>query len=317
MSSPEWLRARLHAFFFTPANAVDLGVARFVFYGGTFVWLARSWGRPLPLPSEMAAWREFAPALWHPVAIHRWLPFVSLSAEALRWIGVSFLVSLALSALGLFTRITTACSLVLALVCLGYVNDFGFVDQQNNLTMLVLGGMAFGRTGDAFSLDAWFRRRSGTSVPLQPSGEYRWPIRFAALCLVLVYFSSAIAKLRESGFGWTRGEDLAWLITSHSLGDPSTLRFGVVPYAWALNVAKNTALCSLLAKSTLALELGAPLALLDRRAFAVTMFALFVMTASMSALMGVTFALTFSPVYAMEVPWASIRRRFMGRWIST
>lgn len=94
-----------------------------------------------------------------------------------------------------------------------------------------------------------------------PTPRSGWPLRLAALVVVTTYVAAGIAKLRIGGVDWVTGDVLRNLVAHDNLrkallGDTySPLGTAAVAHGW---------LFPPLAVATLAVELGAPLALVRR-----------------------------------------------------
>jgi hypothetical protein len=96
------------------------------------------------------------------------------------------------------------------------------------LTMLCL---LPSRWGDAWSVDAWWRRRGGQPAPAREAREYGYTIWLPGFVLGVALFAAAVAKLREGGAGWI----LNGTIKYHFLTDVANapvdwgLQFGLYP----------------------------------------------------------------------------------------
>jgi hypothetical protein len=104
-------------------------------------------------------------------------------------------------------------------------------------------------------------RRDRTAAGREPAddGRFGWPVRLAALVVVLTYTIAGLAKLRIGGLDWLDGDTLRNLVAHDNLrkallGDRhSPIGTRLVAHAWAFPP---------LAVATLAVELGAGVALL-------------------------------------------------------
>lgn len=138
---------------------------------------------------------------------------------------------------------------------LSYRNSWGMIFHTENLLVLHAGVLGVCGAADAWSLDA---RRAGGAIP--GSGfRYGWPLFALQWVLVLSYVAAGVAKLRASGFGWALGHELQSHVAFDALrklelgGTHSPLGAALVSHGWVF---------APLAWVTLAVELGAPLALL-------------------------------------------------------
>jgi hypothetical protein len=92
------------------------------------------------------------------------------------------------------------------------------------LALLCLGGS---RWSDAWSIDAWQRRRSGRPPVEGTPREYGYTIWIPGLVLGVVFAAAAVAKLRESGIAWI----LNGTVKYHFLSDARQ-----APVDWGLRV---------------------------------------------------------------------------------
>lgn len=152
---------------------------------------------------------------------------------------------------------------------LTYVNCWGVVLHTEHLLALHLLVLAA-----APAADVWARRvgpaeaasdgpGGGDRTAPAPAGRYGWPVRLVSLVTVLTYLLAGLAKLRASGWAWLDGD----VLRNHVAHD--NLRKAVLGSAWS---PVGGALVGAgwawppAAALTLAVELGAPLALVWPRA---------------------------------------------------
>lgn len=149
----------------------------------------------------------------------------------------------------------------LLLWVLSYRSSWGMVFHTENLLVLHVIALALAPAADAYALDARAARRAGAAPP-EPDGRYGWPIRLLCAITVTSYFIAGVTKLRNSGIEWATSDILRNYVAYDNvrkiaLGDThSPLGGALVRYPF---------LFPPLAFATLALELGAPLALFSRR----------------------------------------------------
>ena len=99
-------------------------------------------------------------------------------------------------------------------------------------------------------------------APSEPDGRYGWAIQLMCLLTVLTYFIAGQTKLRNAGFDWVTTDSLRNFIAYDNLrkaelGDSySFIGAALVAHGWLFKP---------LAAFTLAVELGAPLAMLGGR----------------------------------------------------
>ena len=153
-------------------------------------------------------------------------------------------------------RLAGPCFALLLLLVTTYRNCWGDVLHTENLLVLHVAILAIAPAADVWSAD----RRGDPAPP--PSARYGWPVRLLCVVTVLTYVVAGWAKLRNTGLDWAFEGVLRNHVANDNLrkvllGD-SHSPIG----AWAVG---QPWLFPQLAVATLAVELGAPLALLGRR----------------------------------------------------
>ena len=147
---------------------------------------------------------------------------------------------------------------LLLLWTLTYRNSWGMVFHTENLLVLHVVVLALSDSEHAWSLDA---RRRGVSPP--EHGRYGWPLKLMCAVVVCAYLIAGVAKLKFAGMAWVWGDDLRNYIATDNLRKlllddfRSPIAPALLHYTWLFRG---------LALGTLLVELGAPLALLGRRA---------------------------------------------------
>jgi hypothetical protein len=192
---------------------------------------------------------------------------------------------------------------------LTYRNSWSMPFHTENLVVLHVAVLALSPAAAAWS---WDTRRG--AVPADDE-RFGWPIRLMAAVTCLTYVLAGIAKLRISGLTWAEGGYLRDQVAVDNLrkvllgAEPSPIATPLLEQAWMFEI---------LAIATLALELGAPLALAGgrlARGWAVVAWSFHV---GVLALMTIVFpypllGFAFAPLFAVERPLrriaAWIRRR--------
>jgi hypothetical protein len=278
-------------YFFTPAPASDLGLARAVFFTLAFC---------LYLPQDFSEWGTVAPEFWMPIPLFRLLSLPLLPASVIAVVQVVFKVALGLAAVGLFTRVAIAICFGCSLYLLGLPQNFGQVQHFDTLVAIVCGILAVSRAGDGCSVDAWLRARRSEPAA-GASGEYSWPIRAIWVMTAVIFFSAGFAKLRHSGLTWVFSDHLAIVLVRHqyfvSDGEPLT--------SWGLAIAAYPWAPRLFAAVSLATEVLYPLALFSRRARLVLVPAGIAFLVGIRLLMGPTFE-PFVICSVFWVPWSRV-----------
>ena len=280
------LRDRWQRFWFEAEAPDNLGLCRALFYAAILIlYLDVSW----------SLWSDVSQVFWEPITLFKRLHMPVFSAPALTALGVVWKVALLASALGLFTRWSTALAFVVGAYLLGLPHNFGKTHHFDALVVLVLGVMMIARTGDAYSLDRRFFARGDAKTP---SGEYRWPVRAVWLLLSIVFCSAGIAKLRHGGLDWVFSDNMATLLLQHGYQRASHEPLSNL----GLWFAQFPMLCGLMALVTIVVEAGYPIALVSRRArwfFPPAMCGLLI---GIRLMMGPTFP-QFVICHLFWVPW--------------
>jgi hypothetical protein len=161
-------------------------------------------------------------------------------------------VSALLSLVGLYTRAALSVLLASALVLFGVVQLSGAVVHDMHL-LWFLAILIACPSGDALSIDEWFRTSPRDAVARRLLGAKGGTIAFATslffvrTLLGLVYFFPGLWKLRESGLAWAMSDNLVQQMHA------KWLEFDVVPMP---RIDRAPAVVHALGLFTLAFELG-------------------------------------------------------------
>jgi uncharacterized membrane protein YphA (DoxX/SURF4 family) len=254
---------------------------------------------------------------WYPAGLFEAFSIGPPSASLLAILSVIRSVSTLLALVGLLYPFTAPLAALSSFVLLGLPQNFGKVDHSENLLVLALLVFSFARAADAWSIDAWLRRRwslgawlrrraghsppgteAASARPRQPSGHYTWPRRFLLLLVVTMYGAAGASKLLHSGWAWALSDSFRWLLLRHHFTHHPPTQLGV----W---LANDPALCHALALGALLTELLCPLSLLSRTFSRVLIPALFVLQGSIWLVLGVHFRAMF-PVFYCLLPWPAL-----------
>ncbi|MFI5403245.1 MAG: HTTM domain-containing protein [Planctomycetota bacterium] len=270
-------------FWFAPAGPKGLGITRALVCAALAVNYARN---------DFATWGTVSvvfrqpPTFPVPVAPEGWI----LAFHRL------WLAALALSAVGLFTRVSTVLAFLLGAYLIALDGSFGRVHHNDVAVVIALGVFAASRAGDAVSVDA-LRRKS----PVPPSGEYRWPLRAIALALAAAFFAAGVSKLRHSGLAWMTSDNLEMQILARRYYPGTPGRVGLWLVGFPL-------LCRAVALGTVVIELLYPLALVSARARIVLVPASLLMLVGIALFLGPRFT-TFAFLSLAWVPWDRLGAR--------
>lgn len=291
-------RERWNRFWFEPTSPDNLGFCRLLFYGLLFIYY---------VSAKYDGWGEMPPSFFDPVWPFEKLHIPILPDPSLGLLAAMWKASLLLCCAGFCTRASTAIAFALGAYLIGVPYNFGKTDHMTALVVFTLGILALSRCGDAWSADAFIRRRFRGGGPLPQSGEYRWPVRAVWLTMALVFFSAGMAKLIQGGPRWVFSEHMEISLVQRFYDpNPPDLRLGlwIAQHPWA---ARTMAAGSLLA------ELLFPLALFSRRARRFLPPAMLLMQLGIGLVMNVWFW-TFMFCYLFWIPWDRIlaRRRIQS-----
>jgi hypothetical protein len=300
MDDLRWLRQRWNQYWFEASGPSNLGLCRIVFFGTMVV---------LYLGINSGLWATVPDVFWMPITVFDALSLPVLPREALWWLDRIWLLSLALSCVGLLTRSSTLVAFLVGAYLLGLPHNFGKTHHSDAILLLTLGVMALSRCGDAWSLDQIIRRRRGTADATRrtprTSGEYTWPVRLIWALMAVVFFSAGVSKLRHSGLDWIFSSNLHFQLLRHRYSHVALS--GLAPL-----VAHSVAFTKVMAAGSVALELSAPLALFSRRLRLLIVPGLLLLQAGIWALMGVSFT-QYLAVYIFWVPWDRLVDRLAPR----
>ncbi len=257
---------------------------------------------------HIASYLSFPARQFQPVGLLAVLDRPPPGAAVLAVIILTWLATLGF-ALGWRYRISGPLAAALLLVTFTYANSWGQIFHTENALVLTVVVLAVSRAADASSLDA-----RGKVAPA-PHARYGWPLRLLCVVVVATYFLAGIAKLRWGGPGWLGGTVLRDTIAADSLrkillgSQHSPIAEALLGQAWMFRA---------LAVLTLVVELGAPLALVHRRAAAVWVLAVIGFHLGVLVLMTIVFpfplsGVAFAPFFRAErvTGWAAARiKRF-------
>lgn len=297
MSSPVSALRRLDAWLLAAAPAERLAAFRVLTGGFAVVYVA------VRAPALWALTRR-PPSRFEGVGVLALLddpPGRGLVAVVLAATVVSGLAFVA----GIAYRVAAPLFASLLLLVTTYHSSFGQLLHFENLFVLHVIVLAASPAADAWSI----RVRETPAPPA--SMRYGWPLRLAAIVTVATYVVAGIAKLRITGVDWVVGDTLRNHIAYSNAR--AELLGGIRP-PLARPAVDWTGLLPWLAGASLAIELGAPLALAGRPLRWVWATGVVVMHLGIAALLAVFFpyhALGFAlvPLFAIERP----ARRLLGR----
>ncbi|TMQ08031.1 MAG: hypothetical protein E6J91_34135 [Deltaproteobacteria bacterium] len=240
--------------------------------------LARWWFAPAPA-ERLAALRiavgAYA-AIWMVAQLPELAGVARLPASQLAAVGVigvlhaplppAVVVAIAVATIALllaFTagagyRVTAPLAALGLLWTLSYRSSWGMVFHTENLVVLHVIALAC-----APAADAWALGRGAGEPPRGPGAGHGWAVKLLAALTSATYLVAGIAKLRLAGLHWLDGDPLRTQIAIDNLRK-ALLGGATAPLAAPL--VAHPAILAALSIAALAIELGAPLALLGGRA---------------------------------------------------
>jgi len=238
---------RFVKWWFTPAPAERLAALRILIGTYALAWVAFR-------IVELAAISRLPRGQFKPVGVARLLE-APLPPGVVVAIAIATCVLLLAFIVGLAYRIVAPIAATALLWTLCYRNSWGMVFHTENLLVLHVIALAF-----APAADVWAIARAPRPPP--PPAGYGWAIRLLGALTVATYLLAGIAKLRIAGLDWIDGDLLRNQIAIDNLRK-ALLGDGIAPLATPFldHPSAFTAFCVL----SLALELGAPIAMLGGR----------------------------------------------------
>ncbi len=194
---------------------------------------------------------------------------------------------------------------------LAYRNSWSMIHHNDNLVVLHTLVLSVGRSADAVSVDAALRTAGGHAAPA-PAARYGWPLTLMNAVTAAAYLLAGIAKVAgASGWGWVRGDALRRQVAVDGLRKQV---YGSRASELAYRLYPHRRLFGAMAVVALLVELGAPLAMADRRLGRVWVAAAYGMHWGILAVMGITFryqlsGVAFASWWPVERVLPSVRRR--------
>jgi hypothetical protein len=269
-----------------PSDPRSLALCRWVLFWTVWPGFGASLGG--------SAWASFKDAAFKPIGILGALHVPLFPTGVLEVIGALGSAALACAMVGLFYSFTAPLAAAALLYSQWIAQSSGKINHGGLLILCVITLLAFARAADAWSIDAWLRKRRGVARP-QPSAEYRWPRLFIAVMLGSMYGAAGLSKLRVSGFEWGLGDNMRLLLLGHHFTRDPLTHFGV----W---LADFPLVCSVLGFSAHLLELSGPLAMVHRWAYRLIIPGLALLQLGIWVLLGILFREVML-IFMCLLPW--------------
>lgn len=183
-----------------------------------------------------------------------------------------------------------------------YRSSWGKILHTENLLVWHLLLVVLGPSSDALSLDA--RRASPPLDPTRPdhARAYGFVLRAMTVVTALTYFIAGVTKLRHGGGAWLSGEALGDWLAFDAL---RKIELGSTASPLGPLLAQSPLALRALALLTLTVELGAPLALLHKRALRIWTLLAWGFHMGILAAMAIVFVyplflITYAPAFPLE-----------------
>ncbi|MES2638360.1 MAG: hypothetical protein V4850_02730 [Myxococcota bacterium] len=280
--------AAVSAWWFAPAPAERLAAVR-IATGGFVLW--QLW----KLYDKFAAIARTPIAQWNVVGPLGVLDGPLAPATFDAWNAAHFALA-ACFFVGFGHRLLAPLYAVSTVFFFSYRTAWGGVLHADNLFCLHVVCLALGPAASAWSVDAWLARRwpqlgRWLCSPVLPAVDWRfgWNLKLVAAVTTITYFLAGWAKVATNpDFGWASGKNLLDQIGNDALYKELVSSGGgataIVPWLY-----QNPEWLLIAATGTLVIEVGAPLALLDRRLGWLWSFGAWSMHQGISIVMGIVF----------------------------
>lgn len=170
---------------------------------------------------------------------------------------------LALAMLGLFTRWTVPAAALAYLLFASIFRGYAWSYHTGLVPLYALLLLAFTPCGDALSLDRLRRRRRGEAVEPARVPRLRYGVgRYLVwMAVAIPYTLAGLSKLRNTGFGWWRGEHMKQMLVA-TVVEPMHFDFRVTDamLGWPTLAFDALGLAALLGEVTFVLVLASALA---------------------------------------------------------
>ncbi len=241
-----------------------------------------------------------------------------MSASFFEYIVLATLATGLLFVLGIKYRYVAPVFAILLLFTLCYRNSWSMIYHSSNAVVLHVLILSVVPAADAWSVDAWFRRKLG-SVTGTDLWIYGWPIQLMCAATLATYFVAGVAKVTgPMGWGWASGEALRSQIAVDALRKEllsqgaTQLAFLLYEHVWIFNI---------LGVLSLVLELGAPFVLLNKRVNQFWAINAFLMHWGIYFIMGIKFryclsGIIFASFFDLDVFMRSVISKVTGAFHS-
>jgi hypothetical protein len=271
------------------ASPLNLGIARAAVFAGLVCMVGFD---------ELLAFGSLDGSLILPPFGWKWLaPYIPRSTHVLEVVYTILVLSGALAAIGLWTRVSTIVASLSGFYVLTIPQLFGQVVHYNHLVLFAF-ILTASPCADSFSVDAWLRRRRlGAAAVPEPSLYYAAPLKIMMLLMGIAYYFAGVWKVCRVGSRWFTADymRLILLIKMQEFHATSIQR-------WAL---EHSFVLVAGAIFTVVFEVGFVFAILDRRTRVLALIAGIAFHNMTYMLMEIQF-LDMQACYVVLVDWASL-----------
>jgi hypothetical protein len=194
-----------------------------------------------------------------------------------------------------------------------YRNSWGMIFHTDNLLVVHALCLAVTPAAAALALDA-----RGRPNPPQ-DWRFGWPIKLICALTLATYVIAGVAKLRGAGLSWAEGDVLRNYIAYDAM---RKIQLGSIHSPFGAWIVRYDAPFPILSSLTLALELGAPLALLGPRIAALIAAGLWSFHFGILVSMAIAFpypltGIGLAPLLPAERIWQLRWLAPLARWLSS
>jgi hypothetical protein len=240
--------ARLDRWFWAPVAAERLATLRLLTGAFAVVYLLVRW-------HVMVDFSRIDVSRFEPVGVTRVLE--APLPPAIVWALWAACVALGVAfTLGIRFRASGPAFALLLLWVTSYRNSWGMIFHNDNLIVVHALCLALAPSAAALALDA-----RSAPVPAD-DGRFGWPVKLMAALTLATYVIAGVAKLRGAGLAWAEGDILRNYIAYDAM---RKIQLGSLHSPFGAWIVQYDAPFPIVSTLTLALELGAPLALLGPR----------------------------------------------------
>ncbi|HTR50884.1 MAG TPA: hypothetical protein VMJ10_09270 [Kofleriaceae bacterium] len=184
-------------YWFAPGGRIAAAAIR-IAVATSLLWMLWRIGSDTSLPSQL----YYKQGIW---MLYPGRPSAAVLAALtdVAWVATAAML------LGLCTRASHAVSLVATMAIAAYgVSDSPTWSHTDVPPILASFALLGARSGDALSLDAWWRKRRGVELPI--GAGYQRSVRLVQLAVAAVFALAAYEKLKSGGFGlgWALSDNL-------------------------------------------------------------------------------------------------------------